>query len=124
MVREDLKNHYNIKPMYNSNLFYRIYPHNRTSLYSTRWNCPIPNGASISRQKFEEILTRSQLSHYRRIVNPTEYRAFHGFGQARFADGGSILGSSQLSLLFELPLKTTLNLKVVKIDSKIIILHL
>jgi len=49
---------------------------------------------------------------------------FHGFGQAKFADGGSILGSSQSSLLSELPLKTTLNLKVVKIDLKIIILIL
>jgi len=46
---------------------------------------------------------------------------FHGFWQGKFADGGSILGSSQLSLLFELPLETMLNLKVVKIDSKIII---
>jgi hypothetical protein len=46
---------------------------------------------------------------------------FHGFGQAKFSDGGLILGLSQLSLLSELPLKTTLNLKVVKIDSKIII---
>jgi len=46
---------------------------------------------------------------------------FHGFGQAVFADGGSILGSTQLTPLPHLPLKTTLNLKVVKIDSKIII---
>jgi len=41
---------------------------------------------------------------------------FHGFWQAKFADGGSILGWSQLSLLSELPLKTSLNLKVVKLD--------
>ncbi len=26
-------------------------------------------------------------------------RAFHGFGQAKFPDGGSILGSSQFSVL-------------------------
>jgi len=44
---------------------------------------------------------------------------FHGFGQAKFADGGLILGSNQLSLLSELPLKTTLDL--VPIDSKIVI---
>jgi len=58
------------------------------------------------------------------VFEVTFYRVFHGFGQAKFADGGSILGWSQLSLLSlsEQPLKTTLDLKVVKIDSKIIIL--
>jgi len=48
------------------------------------------------------------------------YGAFHGFGQAKFAYGGSILGSSLYKLLPQLPLKTMLNLKLVKIDSKII----
>jgi len=43
---------------------------------------------------------------------------FHRFGQAKFADGGSILGLRQLSLLSELPLKMMINLKVVKINSK------
>jgi len=47
------------------------------------------------------------------------YRAFHQFGQAKFPDGGSILGSSQFTILPQLPLKTILGLKVVKIDSKI-----
>jgi len=42
-----------------------------------------------------------------------------GFGQAKFANGGSILGSSQFTLMPQLPLKTMLILKVVKIDSKI-----
>jgi hypothetical protein len=46
---------------------------------------------------------------------------FHGFGQAKFVHGGSILGFSLSSQLSELPLKITLDLKVVKIDSKIII---
>jgi hypothetical protein len=49
------------------------------------------------------------------------YKAFHRFWQAKFPDGGSVLGLSQSSLLYELPLKMTLNSKVVKIDSKIII---
>jgi len=49
------------------------------------------------------------------------YRAFHGFGQAKFAYGGSVLGSSQHTQLPQLPLKMMLNLKVVKIDSKVII---
>ncbi len=33
------------------------------------------------------------------------YRVFHGFGQAKFAYGGSILGSSQFTLLLQLSLK-------------------
>jgi len=47
------------------------------------------------------------------------YRAFHGFGQAKFAYGGSILGLSQFTLLPQLPLKMMLILKEVKINSKI-----
>ncbi len=47
------------------------------------------------------------------------YRAFHRFGQAKFANGGSILGSSQFTLLPQLPLRMMLSLKVVRIDSKI-----
>jgi hypothetical protein len=39
----------------------------------------------------------------------------------KFADGGLILGSSQLLLLSELPIKMRLDLKVIKIDTKIII---
>jgi len=49
------------------------------------------------------------------------YGAFHGFGQAKFAYGSLVIGSSQFTLLPPLPVKTKLNLKVVKIDSKIII---
>jgi len=49
------------------------------------------------------------------------YRAFHGFGQAKFACSGLTLSSSQFTLLPQLPLKPMLDLKVVKIDSKIII---
>jgi len=33
------------------------------------------------------------------------------FGQAKFHDGGSVLGSSQFSVLPQLPLKTMLGLK-------------
>jgi hypothetical protein len=46
------------------------------------------------------------------------YRAFHGHGQAKFPDGGSDLGSSQLSIQPQLPSKILLNSKVVKIDPK------
>ncbi len=50
------------------------------------------------------------------------HRVFHRFGQAKFADGDSIfIGSSHLHLLSEVPLKMTLDLKLVKNDSKLII---
>ena len=49
------------------------------------------------------------------------YRAFHIFGQATFAYGGPVLGSSQFLLLSQLPQKMTLASNVVNIDSKIII---
>jgi len=52
---------------------------------------------------------------------PNSSRAFHGFGQAQFPDGGSVLGSSQFSILPQLPPKIMLDSKVVKIDRKIII---
>jgi len=50
------------------------------------------------------------------------YRAFRKFGQAKFPDGGLILGLSQFSILPQLPLKILLDSKVVKIDPKIFIL--
>jgi len=50
------------------------------------------------------------------------YRVYHGFGQAKFPGGGSVLGLSQFLLLLQLPPKIMLNSKVVKIDPKIIIL--
>ncbi len=57
--------------------------------------------------------------------NVTFYRAFKRFGQAKFPDGCSILGSSQFSILPQLPPTILINSKVVKIDPKIIIsLHL
>jgi hypothetical protein len=40
-------------------------------------------------------------------------RVFHGFGQAKFPDGGSVLGLSQFLKLPQLSLKMMLGLKVV-----------
>jgi len=45
----------------------------------------------------------------------------HRLGQAKFAYGGLVLGSSQFTILPQLPLKTMLSLKMVKIYLKIII---
>ncbi len=50
------------------------------------------------------------------------HRAFRRFGQAKFPDGGSVLGSSQFSILPQLPPKILLDSKVVKINPKIILL--
>jgi len=44
---------------------------------------------------------------------------FQGFGQVKFAYDGSVFGLNQFSVLPQLPLKTMLNLIVVKMDSKI-----
>jgi len=44
---------------------------------------------------------------------------FTGFWQAKFAFSGLILGSSQFTILPQMPLKMMLSLKVVKIDLKI-----
>ena len=49
------------------------------------------------------------------------YRAYHRFGQAKFAYGGLILSWSQFTLLPQQTLKTRHDYKVVEIDSKIII---
>jgi len=47
------------------------------------------------------------------------YRTFHGFGQAKFPNGGSALGLNQFSILPQLNQKMMLASKGVKIDSKI-----
>jgi len=39
------------------------------------------------------------------------YRAFHGFGQAKFSYGDLVLGSSQFSLLPQLPQKNDAQFK-------------
>ncbi len=53
-----------------------------------------------------------------RIVRMSpKYRVFHGFGQPKFPDGGLFLGSSQFSVLLQLPQKMMLSSKEVKSDS-------
>jgi len=47
------------------------------------------------------------------------YRAFHRFWQAKFPDGGLVLGSSRFSELPQPAPKMMLFLNKVKIDSKI-----
>jgi hypothetical protein len=50
------------------------------------------------------------------------YSVFQGFSKAKSANGGLILSLSQFLILPQLPQKIKLASKVVKIDSKIIIL--
>jgi len=45
-----------------------------------------------------------------------DFIAFHRFGQAKFPNGGLVLGLSQFSILAQLPVKMMLGLKVVKIN--------
>jgi hypothetical protein len=54
--------------------------------------------------------------------NLNMYSVFQGFSKAKSANGGSILSSSQFLILPQLPQKIKLASKVVKVDSKIIIL--
>jgi hypothetical protein len=56
------------------------------------------------------------------MASKNNYTAVHGFGQAKFSDGGMVLFLSQFSILPQLPLKMMLDLKMVKIDPIIIIL--
>jgi hypothetical protein len=49
------------------------------------------------------------------------YSVLHGFMQGKFANGGSILGSSQFLQLAQRPFKTMHAIKAVKINLKIII---
>jgi len=52
------------------------------------------------------------------IIDICLYRAFHGFEQALFPDGGSVLGLSQFSILPLLPPKILLDSIVVKNQPK------
>jgi hypothetical protein len=54
------------------------------------------------------------------MLSGINYSAFHGFGQAEFPDGGSVLGPSQFLTMPLLPQKYC-SIQVVKIDPKIII---
>jgi len=55
------------------------------------------------------------------MLSAVHSERFRDFGQAKVVYGGLILGSSPLTIPTQLPLKMMLDLKVVKINSKIII---
>jgi len=48
-------------------------------------------------------------SYFAFLQHKKNNRAFYGFGQAKFAYGGSVSGSSQFTLLPKLPLKSGQN---------------
>ncbi len=69
-------------------------------------------------------LTGRRTSRYlmkRQYINTRSSIAFHGLLNLLMVHGGSIYGSSQLRRLPQLPKKVMPDLKVVKIDSKMII---
>ncbi len=55
-----------------------------------------------------KIIERKELEKKKLNSSLKTQKAFHRFGQAKFPDGGSVLGSSQFSILPQLPLKTML----------------
>jgi len=67
-------------------------------------------------------LTNKTEENLMRKENLFTSECFTDFGKLNKADGGSILGSSQFTQLSQLSLKIMFDLKVVKMDSKIIIL--
>ncbi len=72
---------------------------------------------------FESILTTftSRFIFLRLLGQYKKLALFQGFSKAKSANGGLILSSSQFLILPKLPQKMKLALKVVKVDSKIII---
>jgi len=68
------------------------------------------------------VLGQTDANSLHQVIESRTYKVFHRFGQAKFAYCGSILGSNKFTLLPQLPLKIMLNLKLVKIGTKIIIL--
>ncbi len=66
-------------------------------------------------------LSKEVRSFFLPFIFYQSYSVFHRFRHAKFANGGSILSSSQFSILPKLPQKMKFATKVVKIDPKIII---
>jgi hypothetical protein len=58
------------------------------------------------------------VGYWDNFISYGNYRAFLGFGQDKFPNSGSVLGSSQFSILPQLPPKILLDSKVVRIKIK------
>jgi len=58
------------------------------------------NAFNVTSKKNQVFVFEKNLSL--ELINNV-YRAFHRFGQAKFPDGGSILGSRQFSILLAAP---------------------
>ncbi len=93
--------------------------HNRGSLFKTKFrlrNCFLETNSNLARlsSQVEDKKISSDLLIF--------YSVFQGFRQAKSSNVGLILSSSQFLILPQLPQKIRLASKVVKVDSKIIIL--
>jgi hypothetical protein len=65
------------------------------------------------------IFIKISQSDYAKILpSPFEPTEFHQIRQDKFENGGYIFSSSQILLLSQLPQKTKLTSKVIKINSK------
>jgi len=53
----------------------------------------------------DHLAKKTEVTFSLHCVYLERYRAFHRYGQAKFPDGGSVLGSSQFSVLPQLPPK-------------------
>ncbi len=86
------------------------------------------NILQLNKRSSHFFLDNKQISEYLRcylefkVDRVCMYCVFHRFRKAKFAYGGSILSSSQFSILLQLPQKMKLASKVVKIDPKISVL--
>jgi len=69
----------------------------------------------------KKIMREKLIKKYKKLELVISKVRFHRFEQVKFPDGGSVLGSSQFSIHSQMPLKMMFDLKVVKIDPKIII---
>jgi len=69
-----------------------------------------------NKAEHQNTIFPSAKSRYIEVKVGHYYRAFHGFGQAKFPDGGLALGWSQFSILPQLHQKMILASKGVKIN--------
>jgi hypothetical protein len=84
----------------------------------------LSNTVSTQKDKKIDRFIRPYRLHPQSVLLYKGYSVFQGFSKAKSANGGSILSSSQFLILPQLPQKIKLASKVVKDDSKIIILLL
>jgi len=116
---------YVILSLFKHNLFYITLPPNFVVVFTWKWKVRrikflFRISCNWPLEKTKKSLKMLHLNLDKKVRRHTErFTDLHV--QAKFPDSGSILGSSQFSILTQLPPKTLFHLKVVKIDPKIIV---